>query len=74
MTLDKVKSFIKDNQNKDISFKFNGYRNQTEEFKGTIVNAYNAVFLVKINDNNVLRSFSYADVLIGNLEVEVMNV
>ena len=71
MNIEKIKQIITTNQNKKIDFKFNGNRNQTEEFSGIITNAYKCVFLVKICKTDLIRSFSYTDILIGNLEVKV---
>ena len=70
MMLDKVKDFVSSNVNVLCKFKLNGSRNQIEEFDGMIVNVYNSIFLVKSNNDNLVRSFSYADVLIGNLEIK----
>ncbi len=71
MKIEKTRSFIEDNLNKKINFKFNGNRNMVEEFSGEIVKTYKCVFLVKVDNQDVLRSFSYSDVLIGSLELFV---
>ena len=67
--IEKVKDFILSNINKPLNFKYNGTRNQVIEFSGVIVSLYPYIFIVKEN-NNFLRSFSYTDVLIGNLEIK----
>ena len=41
---------------------------KNEEFEGTIIKMYNSLFLVKTIDGQI-RSYSYADVLISNLEI-----
>ena len=69
MTIEKIKDNIKLNMNKVLNFKINGSRNQIEEFKGMITNAYKSIFLIKINDTDIVKSFAYTDVLIGNLEI-----
>lgn len=68
MILDSVKEKI--NMNKGImkKFIFHGTRNQNEEFEGVIIKMYNSLFLIKTIDNQI-RSYSYADVLISNLEI-----
>lgn len=54
---------------KRINFRYNGSRNQIEEFSGEIVKCYKYVFVI---DTGVInRSFSYSDVLIGSLELDV---
>lgn len=70
MNIEKIKTNLENNKGKVLNFKFNGTRNQTETFKGTIENTYNYVFLVKVdNENEQLRSFSYSDVLTESLEI-----
>lgn len=70
MTIEKIKEFVTFNKDKTLNFKYNGARNQTFEFSGVIVSIYPSVFTVKQEDLNLLRSFTYADVLIGSLEIK----
>lgn len=70
MTIEKVKDRITMYKGKVISFKFNGTRNKIEEFTGTIVDMYPSIFIVKIVDNNIIKSFSYSDVLIHKLIIK----
>ena len=74
MNITKIKDTLEKNTNKRLKFKFNGNRNQTEEFKGIITNTYKSLFIVKPEDNDVARSFTYTDILIGNLEINRRNV
>ena len=70
MNIEKIKNNLENNKGKTLNFKFNGSRNQTEIFSGTIENTYNYVFLVKVdNDSEQIRSFSYSDVLTESLEI-----
>lgn len=68
MILDNVKKKIEMNKGLLKRFIFHGTRNQNEEFEGTIIKMYNSLFLVKMIDGQI-RSYSYADVLISNLEI-----
>ena len=70
MTIDKIKDIVIKNKDKVINFKYNGSRNQIEEFEGRIENAYKSIFTIRI-DNNITKSFSYTDILIGDLEIKV---
>lgn len=63
----KIKDNIKEQVGKPITFTFNGSRNQVEVFEGTIEEVYNCVFVIRVKENNILRSFSYSDVLVNNL-------
>ena len=72
MNVEKIREKLQSYKGKTINFKFNGSRNQIEEFQGMIENVYNYVFTIKLKDNdNVRKSFSYVDVLTDSLEIDV---
>ena len=68
--INKVKDRINLYMGKTINFKYNGTRNKIEEFKGTIISTYPSIFIVKVNGNNSVKSFSYTDVLIHKLVIK----
>lgn len=67
--IDRVKEKVFSFENKKIRFRYNGSRNQIEEFDGVVLKCYNYVFVVEVGGLN--RAFSYSDVLIGTLEIDV---
>ena len=69
MSVEKIKNFIDENKNQQINFRFNGSRNQIEEFSGKIINTYKSIFIIEVDGAPITKSFSYTDVLIGNLEL-----
>lgn len=70
MNIQKIKSNIENKKGQTLNFKFNGSRNQTEIFSGTIEGTYNYIFTVKVdNENEQIRSFSYTDILTESLEI-----
>ena len=70
MNIQKIRLKLEQNKGKEIMFRFNGSRNQIEEFKGIIENTYNYVFTIKLSgSHNKRRSFSYSDVLTDSLEI-----
>ena len=66
--LNNVKKFVFSNINKSFRFRFNGNRNQSEEFLGKIIGVYPSIFIIEL-DNKIIKSFSYSDLLIKNLEI-----
>ena len=64
----KVKDKIELIKGKIIHFKYNGFRNQIEEFDGIIENTYNSIFTIKINESNCIKSFSYNDIINESLQ------
>ncbi len=66
--ISKIKNELTDEIGKTLHFRFNGARNQIEEFDGCIENTYNFIFTIKTVDEK-LKSFTYSDVLIENLEI-----
>ena len=67
--MSKIKEKVILYKGKNINFRYNGSRNQIEEFSGFIDNCYAFIFTIRYGDRN--RSFSYSDVLIGVLEIDV---
>lgn len=70
MNLDRIREEIKEIEGEILHFKFNGSRNQIEEFDGKIIETYKSIFVVKLDkkDNNV-KAFSYSDLVTSNLEI-----
>lgn len=68
--INKIKDDIKSKKGIELKFRFNGARNQIEEFDGIIVDTYNYIFTIKTTDEKEeLKSFTYSDILIDNLEI-----
>ena len=66
--ISKIKDNLESKKGKNLHFKFNGARNQIEEFNGSIEDMYNFIFTIKTYDNKI-KSFTYSDILIENLEI-----
>lgn len=71
MNIEKVKTKIKSYKGQTLQFRFNGSRNQIEEFSATIIDTYPSIFLVRLEDNSQVKSFSYSDVLIRKLVMTI---
>lgn len=69
MNISKVKSDIEKYKGKIIHFRYNGARNQTEEFTGTIENTYNAVFTIRLEDSKNIKSYTYNDLINESLQI-----
>lgn len=67
MNIEKVKSKIRSYKGQTMQFRFNGSRNQIEEFSATIVDTYPSIFVVCLENTMQIKSFSYSDVLIKKL-------
>ena len=68
--ISKIKEQLSDEIGKELHFKFNGARNQIEEFDGFIENTYNFIFTIKTTgEKEMIRSFTYSDILTLNLEI-----
>lgn len=69
MNIELVKDKLNNYKGKTLNFRFNGSRNQIEEFSGKIVETYDSIFTIMVEEKNFLKSFSYSDVLIKKLVV-----
>lgn len=72
--IERIRSMIKSKIGNELFFRYHGNRNQSEEFFGNILNAYPNVFIVCCLSNLRIRSFSYVDILVGNLEIKDVNL
>ncbi|MBQ8535757.1 MAG: hypothetical protein IJ463_08750 [Bacilli bacterium] len=54
--------------NQRYSFIYKGNRNQTERFVGFIEKCYSRIFVIRVLDDSI-KTFSYSDIIIGNLEI-----
>lgn len=68
MNIDTAKKIIRKEIGVLHCFKYNGSRNQKEEFYGTIIKAFPAIFIIKLRDGNI-RSFSYGDFIINSIKI-----
>lgn len=69
MNIEFVKGKMAAYKGQTLNFRFNGSRNQIEEFEGIIVGTYDSIFTIMTNESNFLKSFSYSDVLTKKLVV-----
>lgn len=67
MNIERIKSKVDSYKGQTLNFRFNGNRNQIEEFSATIIDTYPSIFLVQLKNNDRVKSFSYNDVLIKKL-------
>ena len=67
--IEKIKNDMIKLQGKKIKFRYNGSRNQIEEFEGIIKNCFNSIVVIDLG--YIKKSFSYSDILIGTLEVNI---
>jgi len=75
VSLEEIKQTIKANLNKQILIKeYNKQGKLLKKTEGVIIDAYNSVFLVKINikGNNINKSFSYIDFITKELVYEIL--
>lgn len=67
--INKIRNELNINKLKRLKVKVNNARNKPEFFEGNISEIYERIFIIRC-DNNIRKSFSYSDVLIGNIEIE----
>jgi uncharacterized protein Veg len=68
-TIYQAKEFIKSNYGRRVLIKILGIRNKIDMVEGIISECYSHVFIVRTKFGN--KSFTYTDVLVGNINVSV---
>ena len=71
MNTDKVKLYIKSLLGKKVLIKVNVGRNKYEHYEGIISNVYPYLFTVETT--NLVKSFSYSDVLTKDVQLKLSN-
>jgi uncharacterized protein Veg len=69
MTIQKIKKYVKSIIGKKVKVVYNGSRNKTDNYVGVIKEVYDSVFILELDDN-LKKSFSYSDILIGIVEIK----
>ena len=68
ITLQDIKVQLLKLKGQPINIIANRGRKKIEKFAGTLENIYPAVFTIKTNEN--FKTYSYSDVLCGNVKIE----
>lgn len=68
-TIYQARDLVRSNYGKRAIIKVNGLRNKTEICEGIISECYDNVFILLMKNGK--KSFTYTDVLIGNIVVNV---
>lgn len=74
-TIEDIKNKINELKGKAINMEVNKGRKKIEKFEAEIDNVYSSVFTVKVNSpiNMNTMSYSYAEVLCGNVVINLKN-
>lgn len=72
MTREEVKNKINNNKGKIITLRYSLGRNKYEKYQAEIKEAYNNVFVVKLDvmGREEIKSFSYTDIITKTLKID----
>lgn len=70
MTLREIKSKINNNIGKKVNIKCYLGRNKYEKYDVIIKDAYENIFIVQLIDNNIIKSFSYSDIITKTIKID----
>lgn len=71
LSINDIISQIQELQGKDVSLEINRGRNKKTKLSGAIENIYPSIFTVKIPETGKSLSYSYAEVLCGEVSLQV---
>ena len=71
INVEKVKKSLTDLKGKTIKIKYNLGRNKYESYNVVIKELYDYVFTVLITDQQLVKSFSYADVISKLIKIDI---
>ena len=67
MSLDNIREEIEGLINQEVMINVSGSRNKNQMYRGIVNNVYSNIFTVLIDGVN--KSFSYADVAVGDVKI-----
>ena len=67
--INKIKKDLSNLIGKKVFINVNSIRNKNEYYEGVLIELYDRIFVLR-DSNNDLRSFSYVDLLIGNIQLD----
>lgn len=67
--INKIKKDLSNLIGKKVFINVNNIRNKNEYYEGVLTELYDRIFVLR-DSNNDLRSFSYVDLLIGNIQLD----
>ena len=70
MTIDSVRSKLNNYIGEKVTIKYNLGRNKYEKYHAKIKELYSNVFTVEVEQINIVKSFSYTDVITKTVKIE----
>ena len=73
-TIESVRKRLTEIKGQNVSLKVNRGRRRVESFDARLIEIYPSVFMVSVNDDaETSRSYSYTEVLCGNVHIKPKN-
>lgn len=69
MTISDIKEELNNHIGEKITINYNLGRNKKEEYRVVIKQLYNNIFIVKLENNEEIKSFSYSDVISKTVQI-----
>ena len=73
ITIETVKKKLIDIIGKDIKMQVNKGRNKLFKYEGVIENLYPSVFTFKSQGSDIIKSYSYTEILCGAVKIKLKN-
>ena len=70
MTRSQVKEQLYEYLGESVTIRYNLGRNKYEQYRVKIKELYNNIFLVELKDDNIIKSFSYNDVITKTIKID----
>lgn len=69
MTISDIKEELNNHIGEKITINYNMGRNKKKEYRVIIKQLYNNIFIVKLENNEEIKSFSYSDVISNTVQI-----
>jgi len=70
MNISLIKEELEKNIGREVIIRYNLGRNKIEKYNARIKELYNYIFIVELDKNSELKSFTYSDVITSTIKID----
>ena len=74
MTIENIKEQLNNHLGDKAIIKYNLGRNKVAKYEGTIKSLYNHIFTIEIENNKIIKSFSYSDIITKTVKIDYKKI
>ena len=74
MTIEKIKEQLNNHLGEQATIRYNLGRNKIAKYEGVIKSLYNHIFTIETENNKIIKSFSYSDIITKTIKIDYKKI